>query len=301
VHKDVNSSIVILEGDYTGWNDFTVDSTQQGVDRIKIKRNHTVLSDTAVMSDDDIRLITPLQLLKLNTQTHIPFSDRLLEYLVEACITGSESESRENVLMAQTLMSWKHPGAKASGDFYLLTPYAINTVEKQGPEGSILRLNQKTADTTREGLIVYTSRAAAGSGGLYVKAYNHLITPGGKDCGNGMCEHLIRVSSSKRDQDLGPFNSWLQANQYDCSKLNKVTVPYFKYDLLNGVWSPMLRKLFYRDLSRRIANTDLATVDHLGYVDKDVESTFTAKRPAKYGISESVTMLNFDAWEDIKE
>lgn len=112
VSKHTESSIVILEGDYCTWNDFAIKSkTSDGMGLIK-EVNHTVLTNESIFSDESIDLISPLQLLKLNTGVHMPFSDRLVEYLLDQCVTGGDQEVRENVLMAQHLASLRHVGAK---------------------------------------------------------------------------------------------------------------------------------------------------------------------------------------------
>jgi len=77
---DNNSSITILEGDYTMYND-----------KIGKNNNRSVInfdSDLQKLSD---KLITPLQLLMANTHESYPFADRLIEYLVGNAITSDDS------------------------------------------------------------------------------------------------------------------------------------------------------------------------------------------------------------------
>ena len=40
----------------------------------------------------------------------MPFADRLLEYLLNNCITGQEDEVRENILCAQYIAGLRHTG-----------------------------------------------------------------------------------------------------------------------------------------------------------------------------------------------
>ena len=117
----VDSSIVILEGDYRGWNDQTftkLASNAKGYAPILWNKNKTVLDNAAIFSGIDLKLIAPLQLLKLNTGIHMPFADRLVEYLLDNCITGGEDEPRENVLMAQVLAGQRHKGLVAGLTYY---------------------------------------------------------------------------------------------------------------------------------------------------------------------------------------
>ena len=72
------SAIVILEGDYR-------DSQMPNMTSSQITFNKTVLNFDENIND--IKLITPLQLLYLNTGESYPFADRLIEYLVGNAIT----------------------------------------------------------------------------------------------------------------------------------------------------------------------------------------------------------------------
>jgi hypothetical protein len=107
VSKFVKSSIVILEGDYHNWNDCAV--VTEANRKIK-KQNHAVIANDAIYSENSPALITPLQLLKFNSGSHLPFADRLLEYLLNNCITGQEDEVRENILCAQYIAGLRHTG-----------------------------------------------------------------------------------------------------------------------------------------------------------------------------------------------
>lgn len=104
----VDSSIVVLEGDYRSWNDSAA-IFQEGRPMVK-KTNHTVLANESIFSELPFDLISPLQLLQVNTRVQTPFADRLLEYLLDQCVTGGDQEVRENVLMAQHLAGLRYQG-----------------------------------------------------------------------------------------------------------------------------------------------------------------------------------------------
>lgn len=93
-----NSSITVLEGDYRSWND------SQGVGLNKTQ-NKTVLNFDAsdeCLSNSNLKLITPLQLLKFNTGKSYPFADRLVEYLLGNAITPLD-EIADNIKRVQTI------------------------------------------------------------------------------------------------------------------------------------------------------------------------------------------------------
>ena len=137
------SSIVILEGDYTTYNDSAfvqvTDNSITDLDRdtlldlvevaeqkhspreiLQILRNKkeantaekTKQTNKTVINYDDItvceflanKLITPLQLLRTNTGESYPFADRLVEYLVGNAITVNE-EIKDNIVRAKTIIS----------------------------------------------------------------------------------------------------------------------------------------------------------------------------------------------------
>ena len=96
VPQSNTSTIVILEGDYHDWNDFTAD--EDG----RMTSNKTVLNFENLPEElpTSIQLKTPLQLLRFNTKSQHPFADRLIEYLIGQSIT-SEDEISENVKRVQ--------------------------------------------------------------------------------------------------------------------------------------------------------------------------------------------------------
>ena len=89
------SSIVILEGNYLGYNDAAVLKVKANPDKVNSKEinkkfvNYSVINFEGSL-DKLTNLITPLQLLMANTGESYPFADRLLEYLVGNAITKDD-------------------------------------------------------------------------------------------------------------------------------------------------------------------------------------------------------------------
>lgn len=105
-----NSSITVLEGDYRSWND------SQGVGLNKTQ-NKTVLNFDAsdeCLLNSDLKLITPLQLLKFNTGKSYPFADRLVEYLLGNAVTPLD-EIADNIKRVQTIALKNGQVNKADG------------------------------------------------------------------------------------------------------------------------------------------------------------------------------------------
>ena len=105
-----NSSITVLEGDYRSWND------SYGVWKNKVQ-NKTVLNFDAsdeCLSNSNLKLITPLQLLKFNTGKSYPFADRLVEYLLGNAITPLD-EIADNIKRVQTIALKNGQVNKADG------------------------------------------------------------------------------------------------------------------------------------------------------------------------------------------
>lgn len=106
------SSIVILEGDYTTYNDvvakpaYIEENGKQVPSRVLRETNHTVINYEYLEACDFLsnKLITPLQLLRTNTGESYPFADRLVEYLVGNAITVNE-EIQDNVVRAKKVIS----------------------------------------------------------------------------------------------------------------------------------------------------------------------------------------------------
>ena len=141
------SSIVILEGDYTSYNDLTYLNTAESIvsdneanilmgtnteqiatllstlagkyyDRSITKQtnktiiNYSTLDACEFLAD---KLITPLQLLRTNTGESYPFADRLVEYLIGNAITVNEP-ILDNVTRAKTVIS-----ANCNPNIYTMT------------------------------------------------------------------------------------------------------------------------------------------------------------------------------------
>lgn len=105
-----NSSITVLEGDYRSWND------GYGVWKNKTQ-NKTILNFEAsdeCLSNSNLKLITPLQLLKFNTGKSYPFADRLVEYLLGNAITPLD-EIADNIKRVQTIALKNGQVNKADG------------------------------------------------------------------------------------------------------------------------------------------------------------------------------------------
>ena len=282
VHKDVTSSIIILEGDYCKWNDFSASfksntASSSYFDRpekkVHLLHNHTVISNEAIYSDSPIPLIAPLQLLQRNTGRQMPFADRLVEYLLDMCITGSQDEPRENVLMAQYITGLHYNGSSMPTQYYI--------ANKVG--------------STSDKILIFSDRQFCVNAGEY---YIRQETEDGK-----LEQVLYKYNKDCTDDRLGHFAKWLSENQYIVNSDYYVSssIP-LDQNLQSGVWHPSLRRLFYRYMFNNTDHNLSAHSDILGYVDKDVEKNFVAllkdkrtRRPIKK------TMLNFNIWEDIEE
>lgn len=94
VPSTLKSTIVLLEGNYSNYNDFWFDG-----DKTKFNKNTTNFAKL----NKDFKPISQLQLLQANTGEQYAFSDRLIEYLVGNTITSQE-EISDNILRAQTIL-----------------------------------------------------------------------------------------------------------------------------------------------------------------------------------------------------
>lgn len=275
-----SSSIVILEGDYRGWNDQAFIKKTNAP--ISWQSNKTILDNAAIFADTTFDLIAPLQLLKFNTGSQIPFADRLLEYLMDNCITGSEDEPRENVLMAQTLASQRHKGLVASSRYYNL------------PECQVVQQNEQYRWKFKGEVLAQELPATTD----WLQTY---LTNGGKlplDIQPSVVSRLIKAEDGTEIKE----SWWAYQGLYIAPTLNETTYVVapkaFKYEFINGVWTESLQKIFYNNQQARASSQEFT--DCLGYVDKDVEKNFVAFNTVK-GKTIKKTMLNFNTWEDIKE
>lgn len=96
------STIVVLEGNYIGWNDRSETWVERNNKKyFEVKSNKSVLNLDFINNDTKLNLISPLQLLQFNTNEQHPFADRLIEYLIGNVISNTEEEIYDNVRRAQ--------------------------------------------------------------------------------------------------------------------------------------------------------------------------------------------------------
>ena len=134
VPTSCRSSIVVLEGDYRGFNDFIFKPEKAGSGVTwKYKRNHTVINFDKDIdhNNSNIKLIHKLQLLELNTGESHPFSDRLIEYLCNSTITPID-RIPENIKRAQNVMNgnkyfFKIPGIWENKMQKIVYDYIMNS------------------------------------------------------------------------------------------------------------------------------------------------------------------------------
>lgn len=117
-----DSSITILEGDYRGYNDSILNIGGRTTNHIEINKNmedmiiHENIQDDPNDSEkkistitwskaqdfSNLKLVTPLQLLMLNTHESYPFADRLIEYLLDN-VVSPEDELHDNIARVKTI------------------------------------------------------------------------------------------------------------------------------------------------------------------------------------------------------
>ena len=115
VPASCRSSITILEGDYTVYNDSKYTTAPQvtynanGDEKTSMiweySQNHTILNfgDTRDLNTRAFKPISKLQLLEFNTGESYPFADRLIEYLGGSAITPID-EIPDNIKRVQRAM-----------------------------------------------------------------------------------------------------------------------------------------------------------------------------------------------------
>ena len=108
------SSIVVLEGNFTDFNNFKYDLNHKGI--WEYKQNHSVLNfdREADINGSAFKPISKLQLLAFNTGYSYPFADRLIEYLSNSTITPID-EIADNIKRAQKVMSQNNYYFKIDG------------------------------------------------------------------------------------------------------------------------------------------------------------------------------------------
>lgn len=166
------STIVVLEGNYIGWNDFKAtlaDTAQNNVankvaDKVILSKNKSCLNFEYLDYDSEIPLITNLQLLQFNTGEQHPFADRLIEYLLENAITeedeiGDNIKRAQKIITKQTLSNAKYsytPQVYGAWDpllKYYLYNYMVNKKSPQITDGDYLGYVDK--DTEKS--VAYTN------------------------------------------------------------------------------------------------------------------------------------------------
>ena len=124
VPQSNTSTIVVLEGNYLNWNDFTAtladtkqnDTSNKTADKVILAKNKSCINfnaDDGLSCDSELPLITNLQLLQFNTGEQHPFADRLMEYLLGNAITeedeiGDNIKRAQKVVKSQTLSNAKY-------------------------------------------------------------------------------------------------------------------------------------------------------------------------------------------------
>ena len=92
IPANAKTSIVVLEGNYLNYNDEYLTCDENGK---FVRGSNTSVINYELLNEEDpeVKLISPLQLLKLNTGTQMPFADRLIEYLVGNAVTHEDEIS----------------------------------------------------------------------------------------------------------------------------------------------------------------------------------------------------------------
>ena len=110
IPTDIESSIVVLEGNYLGFNDSVLITNSETEPSIEAKRyswttqrNHWVTNYEYKEAPNTFKPITSLQLLKINTGKSYPFADKLVEYLIGNTITGLD-DIEDNVARVQAVL-----------------------------------------------------------------------------------------------------------------------------------------------------------------------------------------------------
>ena len=169
-----NSSITVLEGDYRSWND------SYGVWKNKTQ-NKTILNFEASdeqSSNTNLKLITPLQLLKFNTGKSYPFADRLIEYLLGNAIMPLD-DIADNIKRVQTIAVKNGQANKVDGiwtDKLQKTLYSFMNSEE---------LTQSTKKETNHDVLGYADKDVE-------NAYSAKMT-------NGGVETLLQVDLYKNE------------------------------------------------------------------------------------------------------
>ena len=100
IPSSAKTSIVVLEGDYRGFNQSHLSINNSKLTRVT---NHTLVTYENVSKLAPEDLISPLQLLQMNTGESYPFSDRLIEYLVDNMVLPTD-EIPDNIKRIKTVV-----------------------------------------------------------------------------------------------------------------------------------------------------------------------------------------------------
>lgn len=99
---NVQSSIVILEGDYRNYNNRYIDNDNVGYQN---KYNYSVINFEDGCDINNIPLIFKCQLLNINNQNNYVFSDKLISYLLNYNITNIDSIQYNIKLLQDNLLN----------------------------------------------------------------------------------------------------------------------------------------------------------------------------------------------------
>jgi hypothetical protein len=157
------SSIVVLEGDFRGFNDFKYappgkytpggkhfddgvddESTSQTKKIWEFKQNHIAINfgDGVDLNESSFVPVGKLQLLAFNTGESYPFADRLVEYLSNSVITPID-EIADNIKRVQKVMSQNNHYFKIEGIWEdkmqkILYDYVINSGPIEVKDGRLV-------------------------------------------------------------------------------------------------------------------------------------------------------------------
>lgn len=243
------SSITVLEGDYTTYNNFKyaphkeqsiINYNTLEVTKWEYKSNSNIINfeDKSTLNSPNFKPISKLQLLAFNTGESYPFSDRLIEYLSGSAITPIDGIA-DNIKRAQKVM-------KANGYYFTIEGIWENKMQKI--------------------------------------AYDYLINSGPIEYGQvktnfiGTTSTQIREGSNKQEVKIGETSiiaSFGDVVEYQDKK-------YIWRDKRTG-WECLDEKLSAakmlldrrRGTHPKIGHTSKSSLyDVLGYIDKDVEKYY---------------------------
>ena len=103
------SSIVLLEGNYNNYNDFILSTTEEDKQNHYLMKFNSSVNNYEYIEDGKLnkKLISPLELLSINTGKSHPFANRLIEYLTELAITPLD-ETQDNIKRIQSILKERY-------------------------------------------------------------------------------------------------------------------------------------------------------------------------------------------------